>query len=110
MKASMEWIKTYVDIPVDGETYAQRMIMIGNGVEGVEQQGAEVSGVVVGRVLTCQPHQGSDHLKVTTVDVGGESPLQIVCGAPNCAAGILVPVATVSATLPGDGIFKNFVI
>ena len=107
MKASMEWIKTYADIPVDGETYAQKMIMIGNGVEGVEQQGAEVSGVVVGRVLTCHPHPDSDHLKVTTVDVGGERPLQIVCGAPNCAAGILVPVATVGAALPGGMTIKK---
>ena len=101
MKAPMQWIESYVDIPVDGEQYAQKMIMIGNGVEGIEQLGAEVSGVVVGRVLTCEDHPDSDHLHVTTVDVGGDRPLQIVCGAPNCQAGILVPVATVGARLPG---------
>ena len=62
MKAPMQWIESYVDIPVDGEQYAQKMIMIGNGVEGIEQLGAEVSGVVVDRVLTCEDHPDSDHL------------------------------------------------
>lgn len=101
MKVPMQWIKEYADIPVSAEEYQSKMIMIGNGVEGYEVQGAEVENVVVGRVLTCEPHPDSNHLHVTTVDVGEEEPLHIVCGAPNCEAGILVPVAKIGAKLPG---------
>ncbi len=101
MKIPMQWISRYAPIPVDAAAYQDQMIMIGNGVEGYEELGAEVDGVVVGRVLTCEDHPDSDHLHITTVDVGGDAPLQIVCGAPNCRAGILVPVAKVGAHLPG---------
>ncbi len=101
MKVPMKWIREYADIPADAETYMNKMIMIGDGVEGYEALGAEVENVVVGRVLTCVDHPDSDHLHITTVDVGGEAPLQIVCGAPNVAAGQLVPVALVGARLPG---------
>lgn len=101
MKVPMQWIREYADIPMSAKEYQDKMIMIGNGVEGYEDLGAEIDHVVVGRVLTCEPHPDSDHLHVTTVDVGGEAPLQIVCGAPNCRAGILTPVALVGAHLPG---------
>ena len=101
MKIPMNWIRAYTEIPVDAQTYMDKMIMIGDGVEGYEELGAEVSGVVVGKVLTCEAHPDSDHLHVCTVDVGEEAPLQIVCGAPNVAAGQLVPVARVGAKLPG---------
>ena len=101
MRIPMQWISRYAPIPVDAAAYQDKMIMIGNGVEGYEELGAEVDGVVVGRVLTCVPHPNSDHLHITTVDVGEGAPLQIVCGAPNCEAGILVPVAKVGAHLPG---------
>lgn len=97
----MQWIKAYADIPTDAETYQNKMIMIGNGVEGYENLGAEVDHVVVGTVLTCQDHPNSDHLHLTTVDVGQGEPLHIVCGAPNCRAGIQTPVALVGAHLPG---------
>ena len=101
MKIPMQWIAQYAPIPVDAKTYQDKMIMIGNGVEGYEDLGAEVEGVVVGRVVTCEPHPDSDHLHVTTVDVGEPELLHIVCGAPNCEAGILVPVAKIGAKLPG---------
>ncbi len=101
MKIPMKWIREYTAIPAEAETYMNKMIMIGNGVEGYEVLGAEVEGVVVGRVLTCEPHPNSDHLHCCTVDVGGEAPLHIVCGAPNVAAGQLVPVAVAGAKLPG---------
>lgn len=101
MKIPMQWISRYAPIPCGAEDYQNKMIMIGNGVEGYEDLGAEVENVVVGRVLTCEPHPNSDHLHVTTVDVGDGEILQIVCGAPNCEAGILVPVAKVGARLPG---------
>lgn len=102
MKIPMKWISEYAPILTDAENYMNKMIMIGNGVEGYEDLGAGFDGVVVGKVLTCEPHPDSDHLHVTTVDIGSGEPLQIVCGAPNCEAGILVPVATIGARLPGD--------
>ena len=101
MKVPMKWINAYTPCNVDAETFQKNMIMIGNGVEGYEELGAEVSDVVVGRVLTCEKHPDSDHLHVCTVDVGKESPIQVVCGAPNVEAGQLVPVALVGAHLPG---------
>lgn len=101
MKIPMQWIGAYTPISLEPQAYMDRMIMCGDGVEGYENLGAEVENVVVGRVLTCVPHPDSDHLRVTTVDIGEGEPLQIVCGAPNCEAGILVPVAKVGARLPG---------
>ena len=107
MKIPMRWIRDYAEIPMDAATYQDKMIMIGDGVEGYEYLGAEVEGVVVGRVLTCEPHPNSDHLHVTTVDVGEAEPLHVVCGAPNVAAGQLVPVAKIGAKLPGGVTIKK---
>ncbi len=101
MKISMNWLKKYTDIPCDNASYESRMVMSGTGVEGMEDLGRGLKNVVVGRVLTCEAHPNSDHLHVCSVDVGEGSPLQIVCGAPNVEAGILVPVAKVGAELPG---------
>ena len=101
MKVSMNWLRQYTDIPVSDAEYESRMVMSGTGVEGMEDLGAELENVVVGKVLTCESHPDSDHLHVCTVDVGDEV-LQIVCGAPNVAAGQLVPVAKIGARLPGD--------
>ena len=101
MKVSMNWLRQYTDIPVSNAEYESRMVMSGTGVEGLEDLGAELENVVVGRVLTCEAHPDSDHLHVCTVDVGEGEPLQIVCGAPNVKAGILVPTAKVGAHLPG---------
>ncbi len=97
----MKWIRKYVPEAPDAAQLQDQMIMIGDAVESVENLGAEVEGVVVGRVLTCEPHPNSDHLHVCTVDVGGPEILHIVCGAPNVAAGQLVPVAVAGARLPG---------
>lgn len=102
MKASLKWLNEYVDVPTDTKAFCDKLDLTGTGVEGVEQTGEMLSGVVVGHVLTCEPHPDSDHMHVVSVDVGEEEPLQIVCGAPNIAQGIKVPVATVGAVLPGD--------
>ena len=101
MKVPMKWLKEYVDIKMSAQEYADRMVMSGTGVESVDEVGGDFDGVVAGKVLTCDAHPDSDHLHVCTVDVGGETPLTIVCGAPNVAAGQTVPVALVGATLPG---------
>ena len=82
--------------------FRDRLGSTGTGVEGVETLGAAFDGVVVGYVETCEEHPDSDHMHVVAVNVGGEEPIQIVCGAPNIAQGIKVPVATVGAVLPGD--------
>lgn len=102
MKASLKWLSDYVDVPSDIKEFCDRLDLTGTGVEGVETLGATFDGVVVGYVETCEEHPDSDHMHVVTVDVGGEEPIQIVCGAPNIAQGIKVPVATVGAVLPGD--------
>ena len=101
MKAPMKWLKEYVDINMPAEEYASRMVMTGTAVEGVEKTGEQFDKVVVGRVLTCVDHPNSDHLHICTVDVGGEEPLQIVCGAPNVHAEMNVAVALDGAHLPG---------
>lgn len=102
MKVSLKWLSDYVDVPSDIKEFCDRLDLTGTGVEGVETLGATFDGVVVGYVETCEEHPDSDHMHVVTVDVGGEEPIQIVCGAPNIAQGIRVPVATVGAVLPGD--------
>ena len=107
MKIPMKWLREYVDVNMTPQEYASRMIMTGTAVEGVDKTGEQFDGVVVGRVLTCEDHPNSDHLHVCTVDVGGEAPLQIVCGAPNVAAGQLVPVALEGARLPGGKIKRG---
>ena len=100
MKLAMNMLRQYVDIPVTPEEYSERMIMTGTAVEGIEDIAEGIEKVVVGRVLTCEDVEGT-HLHQCTVDVGGEEPLHIVCGAPNVKAGALVPVALDGAKLPG---------
>ena len=102
MKVSLKWLSEYVDVPADTKAFCDRLDLTGTGVEAVERTGAALDGVVVGHVLTCEQHPDSDHMHVVTVDVGAGEPVQIVCGAPNIAAGIKVPVACVGAVLPGD--------
>lgn len=106
MKASLNWVKSLANAQAGIEEYQHRMIMSGTAVETITPL-FDFEGVVVGLVLTCQKHENSDHLHVCQVDVGGESPLQIVCGAPNVKEGLLVPTAVVGAKLPGLTIKKG---
>ena len=101
MKVPMKWLKEYVDIPMNAEDYASKMIMTGTAVEGVERTGTQFDNVVVGEVITCVDHPDSDHLHVCMVNVGQEEPIQIVCGAPNVRAGMRVAAALDGAHLPG---------
>jgi len=107
MKLPLQWINDYAPINVTPEAFQDRLIMCGTAVESVEPVAGEVSGVVVGKVLKVENMENSDHLHICQVDVGGEAPLQIVCGAPNVTEGILVPVALAGATLPGGVKIKN---
>ena len=103
----MSWLNDYMDIDVTPKEYSDRLTMTGSKVEGYESMGDNVENVVTGKVLTCEDHPDSDHLHVCTVDAGTGEILQIVCGAPNVKAGIIVPVALVGAVLPGGKIKKG---
>lgn len=102
MKISHKWLNNYLNIQLEPEKASIILTDIGLEVESLEEietiKGG-LKGVVVGKVLTCEKHPDADKLSITTVDVGQEQPLQIVCGAPNVAAGQFVPVATIGTTL-----------
>jgi phenylalanyl-tRNA synthetase beta chain len=102
MKVSYNWLQTYLDFPYSAEELSEILTQTGLEVESLENfeeiQGG-LNGVVIGEVLTCEQHPDADKLKVTTVNIGTDTPLQIVCGAPNVAAGQKVIVATVGCTL-----------
>ena len=101
MNLPMSWLNDYMDIDVEPKAYADRLTMTGSKVECWESAGDEIENVVAGKVLTCIPHPDSDHLSVCTVDAGTGEELQIVCGAPNVKADIIVPTALNGAKLPG---------
>lgn len=105
MNISYNWLKDYIDIQLTPERVAEVLTSIGletGGIEEVESIKGGLKGIVIGKVLTCVEHPDSDHLHITTVDLGDGQPTQIVCGAPNVAAGQTVVVATVGTTLYGD--------
>ncbi|WP_420602001.1 phenylalanine--tRNA ligase subunit beta [Flagellimonas sp.] len=102
MKISYNWLKQFLQIDWDSQKTGELLTDLGLEVEGIssfESVRGGLQGVVVGHVLTCDKHPNADRLKLTTVDVGEETPLQIVCGAPNVEAGQKVPVATIGTTL-----------
>ncbi len=102
MKISYNWLKQFISIDWDAEKTGELLTDLGLEIEGIDSYQSVkggLEGIVVGEVLTCEQHPNADRLKVTTVDVGGENPLHIVCGAPNVAAGQKVPVATIGTTL-----------
>ena len=104
MNISYNWLKKYLDFSLTPDELAAALTSIGletGGVEEVESIRGGLLGIVIGKVLTCEEHPNSDHLHITTVDLGDGQPTQIVCGAPNVAAGQTVVVATVGTTLYG---------
>ena len=107
MLLSFNWLKEFVPYTGTAEELGEMLTMLGLELEEVVHPYAEIEGVVTGRVLTCETHPDSDHLHVCTVDVGAGEPLNIVCGAPNVAAGQLVVVAPVGSTLPGGLVMKK---
>ncbi|WP_373548016.1 phenylalanine--tRNA ligase subunit beta [Chamaesiphon sp.] len=100
MYIALNWLKELVNCELAPEELAKTLTLAGFEVESIEDRNTWADGVVVGRVLTRIQHPNADKLSVCTVDVGGEEPLQIVCGAANVRAGILVAVATVGTYLP----------
>ena len=109
MNISYNWLKEYVDFDLTPEEVAAALTSIGletGSVEEVQTIKGGLEGLVIGEVLTCVPHPNSDHMHVTTVNLGQGESVQIVCGAPNVAAGQKVVVATLGAKLyDGDECF-----
>jgi len=102
MNISYNWLKEYINIDVTPDELSKALTSIGlevGGVEEVQTVKGGLEGLVIGEVLKCTSHENSDHLHVTTVNVGAGEPLQIVCGAPNVDAGQKVVVATVGTKL-----------
>lgn len=102
MQISYNWLKQFLKLDWEAEKTAELLTDLGLEVEGVssfESVKGGLKGILVGEVLSCVKHPNADKLKLTTVDVGGDRPLQIVCGAPNVDKGQKVPVATIGTTL-----------
>ena len=110
MKISYNWLKEYIDIDLEATEVARYLTDTGlevEGIENVESVKGGLKGIVIGEVLTKEQHPNADRLSVTTVNIGKEEPLKIVCGAPNVEAGQKVPVATIGTILySGEESFK----
>jgi phenylalanyl-tRNA synthetase beta chain len=103
MFVSYKWLQEFIDLTGETpQTLADKITRSGIEVESVKLDGLEIQNVVVGQVLTCDQHPDADKLHVCTVDIGQDSLVQIVCGAPNVGVDQLVPVALVGAVLPGN--------
>ncbi|MDX2374232.1 phenylalanine--tRNA ligase subunit beta [Psychrobacter sp. PP-21] len=109
MKISEQWLRQWVNPNNTSEELAEQLTMAGLEIDDRYAVAREFSGVVVGEVISVEPHPDADKLRVTQVNIGDAEPLQIVCGAPNVTVGMKVPVATVGAVLPSDDI-KGFKI
>ncbi|MAT55115.1 MAG: phenylalanine--tRNA ligase subunit beta [Saprospirales bacterium] len=107
MTISLNWLRQYIDTDLGAEEIADMLTSLGLEVEGMEEVESikgGLKGVVIGEVLEAKKHPNADRLSLTRVNIGKDEPLQIVCGAPNVAAGQKVPVALVGTTLyPSDG-------
>lgn len=113
MEFSEAWLREYCNPPIDSKALAELLTMSGLEVEERRPAAPPFSGVVVARILSAEQHPSADRLRVCMVDAGKFSPngpLQIVCGAPNARAGILVPLALVGAVLPPGPDGKPFEI
>ncbi|TAN09001.1 MAG: phenylalanine--tRNA ligase subunit beta [Rhodanobacteraceae bacterium] len=100
MKFSENWLRQLVAIPADRAMLLQRLTLSGLEVAGAEVVGGDLPGVVVARIQACDAHPNADKLHICRVDTGAGE-VQIVCGAPNARAGLVAPLATLGAKLPG---------
>ena len=100
MKAPVSWLREYVEIDLPLDEVAHRLTMAGTEVAAIEQVGSEWGPVVVGRALEVNPHPNADRLTLVSVDYGSDDgPAEVVCGAPNVAAGQKIAYAGLGATL-----------
>lgn len=101
MNLSMKWLSDFVKLKVEPREFSEKMSLSGSKVEGWEIEGAEIKNVVVGKILSIEPHPDADKLVICQVDVGENEPIQIVTGATNVFPGAVVPVAKDKSVLPG---------
>ncbi|MEN6670963.1 phenylalanine--tRNA ligase subunit beta [Psychrobacter sp. B38] len=102
MKISEQWLRQWVNPNNTSEQLAEQLTMVGLEIDDRYAVARAFSGVVVGEVISVEPHPDADKLRVTQVNIGDAEPVQIVCGAPNVTVGMKAPVATVGAVLPSD--------
>ena len=101
MKIPLNWLKEYIDLDVSVEDLCEKMTMLGLEIESVERPGEDIQKVVVGEIVSIEPHPDADKLVVCKTNIGADDPVQIVCGAKNMSVGDKVPTALVGGTLPG---------
>jgi phenylalanyl-tRNA synthetase beta chain len=102
MNISYNWLKNYIDLTLSPDETAKKLTSLGLEVgttEEIQTIKGGLEGLVVAKVLTCEDHPNSDHLHITTVDAGNGEPIQVVCGAANCRAGLTTILATVGTKL-----------
>src|SRR5579862_1041983 len=102
MKVSCAWLREWVEVPWAAPELGARLTMAGFELETLAPAAPPFTGVVVGEILSCEPHPQADKLRVCRVSVGRGEPLTIVCGAPNARAGLKSALAEIGALLPGD--------
>lgn len=110
MKVSLNWLKNYIELKSTPEELANTLTMAGLEVEEITRRGEIPAGVVVAKILSREKHPNSDHLSICRVDAGNGNVYQIVCGAPNCDAGNVVPLATLGTVFKDPEGGKDFVI
>ncbi len=102
MKISYKWLKDYVNLDVDPKILEDHLTFAGIEVEAIEHIGEDLKQFIVAEVLSAQKIEGTDHLQVCMVNDGGEEPVQVVCGAPNCRTGLKVAFAPVGSIIGGE--------
>ncbi|MBN2689501.1 MAG: phenylalanine--tRNA ligase subunit beta [Gammaproteobacteria bacterium] len=103
MKFSKSWLQEWLDVDLSAHDMANKLTMLGLETDSITPVAGDFTGVVVGEIITANPHPNADKLQVCSVSIDqDEDPLQIVCGAPNARSGIKVAVAKICAKLPGD--------
>ncbi|MEG3193778.1 phenylalanine--tRNA ligase subunit beta, partial [Lysobacter sp. D1-1-M9] len=101
MKFSENWLRQHIPTAASRDELVATLTAIGLEVEEVTALGESLDGVVAGRIIKASPHPEADRLQICEVDAGAAGTVQIVCGAPNARAGLVAPLATVGAVLPG---------
>src|SRR6478735_12088482 len=101
MRAPLSWIREFTPIGAPTPDIVDALNQLGLEVEGVEEPGREINGVIAARILDVVPHPDADKIRLADIDFGGGQ-IRVVCGAPNIEAGMIVPFAQVGAVLPGD--------
>src|SRR6478735_5682799 len=101
MRAPLSWLREFTPLEIGVGDIADALNQLGLEVEGIDEPGREIGGVVAARILEVMPHPDADRIRLADVDAGN-GPVRVVCGAPNITAGMVVPFAQVGANLPGD--------